>query len=669
MPWNALLPAIADGGSLWPTILVLLKATTILAAGLAITLALHRANASTRHVVWLVALGGVLVLPLIAVLSPVRLPVLPATASDAPLTAPLGGAAALPPETVTPRAASDPAPLPPVSRQDPVTASIGAGSIVLGLWAAVSLLLLGRLLHGVWAVRRIVRRAVPLDDGAWQESLYEIADRLGLDEAPRLLRSTDIHMPFAAGMRRATVVLPAACDTWSPAQREAVLIHELGHVRRRDIAGHMLGRIACALYWFHPLVWTGARRLRDASERACDDLAIRLGATPSEYAQHLLDIVTAVRHPRTPTAAIAMARRKEFEGRMLAILDPALRRTDAPRWRTALLTTGLALFVFAVSAAAPAPRATTPSPVASDTERPEAPPPALADNTEQSRMGAPTRDVARRNDSRDADAASGAVRIDHNAIMAQVRQSLGIDTEGALDPDKLDVLIGILRDDQSAEVRRVAAWGMQRYAGESRARQALATALRNDADADVRQMAAWSLAHGDGADVVAALGAAFSNDQDADVREMAAWGLGVAGDPASAPTITGHLPSETSAEVRATAAWALGTIAPATAPPSLIALLRDASSDVRLPAAWALSQIGDEAALPAITAALDGENDEETLRALLRAMVRSGATPESLSRFLSSANPEVRIAAVRSMTGAGGVEPWPWPAPRPIPIP
>src|SRR5262249_58520650 len=113
---------------------------------------------------------------------------------------------------------------------------------------------------------------------------------------------------------------------------------------------------ACALVWFHPLVRTAARRLRAESERACDDLALVFGARPSDYAEHLLDIVTCVRDHNTPAIALAMAHRREFEGRMLAILNPELRRRGLGRVQSAALAGGLAVLALALGAAAPVAR-------------------------------------------------------------------------------------------------------------------------------------------------------------------------------------------------------------------------------------------------------------------------------------------------------------------------
>src|SRR6185369_15379735 len=212
-------------------------------------------------------------------------------------------------------------------------------SLIVLIWAVVVLAIGASLGYEAMLVKRIVNRARPLDSEDWLNPLWEVSDRLSLEEPPRLLRSEDAKMPFACGVFTPTIVLPAECDTWTLDRRRAVLLHELAHVRRHDLVGHTLGRLACAFYWFHPLVWTAAKQLRSESERACDDLALACGARATDYAEHLLDIVTSVKRDAAPVpvVALAMARRKEFEGRMLAILDPDLRHSSPSRKQSAAL--------------------------------------------------------------------------------------------------------------------------------------------------------------------------------------------------------------------------------------------------------------------------------------------------------------------------------------------
>jgi beta-lactamase regulating signal transducer with metallopeptidase domain len=355
-------------------LLLLAKATVVLVAALGITRVLQRASAGARHVVWLATLGALLLVPAVAAWGPIRLAILPAMSASprtatsdvaAPpargpalaVTTPAGALVLTGPRDASSGQAGPPT---PAAVDRPGFAGAGLTDVVpvaLALWAAVAAALGGTLAASWLAVRRIVRRARPLDAPDWRDPLWEVADRLGLDEPPRLLCSDHARMPFACGLAHPTVVLPAGCDAWTPDRRRAVLLHELAHVRRRDLAGHTLARLVCAVYWFHPLVWTAARRLRAESERACDDLALASGARAADYAEHLLDIVTAVRRDTTPRVALAMARRTEFEGRMLDILDPERPRAAPGRWQRASLVGVLALITVIVGAAAPAPAA------------------------------------------------------------------------------------------------------------------------------------------------------------------------------------------------------------------------------------------------------------------------------------------------------------------------
>jgi hypothetical protein len=141
-------------------------------------------------------------------------------------------------------------------------------------------------------------------------------------------------MPMTFGIRRASILIPAIAETWTDDRRRAVILHELAHIARRDCLTQTLAFVACTLYWFHPAVWWGARRLRIERELACDDRVIAAGTQPREYAGHLLEIAYSFGGHRVSAMAVSMARPKELEGRMLAALDDRRNRTvPAPRIR------------------------------------------------------------------------------------------------------------------------------------------------------------------------------------------------------------------------------------------------------------------------------------------------------------------------------------------------
>jgi HEAT repeat protein len=518
-----------------------------------------------------------------------------------------------------------------------------------------------------------VRHSRPLDADGWTTPLVEIADRMGLDATPRLLVSRHTKMPFACGVLAATIVLPEECNAWSLDRRRAVLLHELAHVRRRDLLGHLLGRLVCAVYWFHPLVWMAATRLRSESERACDDLALACGTRATDYAEHLLDIVTAVRRDATPTLALAMARRKEFEGRMLAILDPELRHSSPTRRQSVALTGSLALASGLVAAVTPVPRAAVAAPrpqvaVATPAEaaRPVLPkdtdPPApVRERAALSVQTATARATAQAHAHADA-RVDAQVNVRTN-VQAHVQQGSGPDDRPAL-------LAKVLRGDTSADLRRIAAWGLQEYAEQPVAVDALVDAVRHDGDATVREMAAWTLASsGDDRDVTDALDAAVRGDADGRVRATATWTLGSLGARASVPTLIAAL-SDTSDAVRTRAAWALGTMDAKDAPPALTRMLSDKDTRTRRLAAWALYTIRDPASLPALEAAFRTETDQETQLAYVRAMASMGdASVDALRGLIESPDPRIKTMAVRALAGGNATGPWPWPWPEPRPSP
>lgn len=667
-----------------PMLLLLAKATLILIAALGITVAMQRGSAGARHLVWLATLGTLLLVPAVTAWAPpLRLAILPAQQRDAVVTSPANQKSeAVPVSEKKINELNQPSSFisPNVVSPSSSSSAFGSVSLMFAIWAGVALLLAGWLGYGALAVRRIVRNSHALDTQDWLTPLWEVADRLELEEPPRLLGSPEAKMPFACGFFRATIVLPNDCDTWSADRRRAVLLHELAHVKRHDLVGHTLGRFACAIYWFHPLVWTAARQLRNESERACDDLAVSCGARASDYAEHLLDIVTSVRRDSTPVVALAMARRKEFEGRMLAILDPELRHSSPSRRQSAALIGSLALIAVVVGAAAPARRIAEP-PARVATKAPAIDPQFTPQDTPEQDQVRHDKKIDRTVDKavdRTMGKSMGVVQdTEVSGITAKALAQLGVNigdlrakSEKAATDDRPVLLANVLRTDSDPALRRTAAWGLSEYADTKVAIDALSEALRKDSDASVREMAAWALSESDGTSTsVAALSNAIRHDANENVRVTAVWSLGQVGDRYGIDPLVDAL-TEKSKRMRTRAIWAIGNIGAKEAPKALVSALRDPDPEVRELTAWALYQIEDPSTIDALNTALKTETNKDLQVAYIRALAALGEkSVDAVRGLLTSSDPKIKSMAVRALAGGNAAGPWPWPWPEPRPFP
>ena len=254
-----------------------------------------------------------------------------------------------------------------------------ASEALLLAWLLGASLIGLRLLLGLARLRILSRHATMVTDGAWLHTAHAIARRLGLTRGITLLRGDRDAVPMTWGVLSPVVWLPPAADRWPVELRMSVLSHELAHVRRRDAVMQWIANLAVVVHWFNPLVWVATRTLRAERERACDDAVLALGAAPDDYAGHLLDMVRALGGRGGPAPAMAMARRSQFEGRLLAILDRASPRGPVSGGRLVVAGLGAATLVLAVgglrtteaarvSAAREQPPIAAPAPTASRTQ-------------------------------------------------------------------------------------------------------------------------------------------------------------------------------------------------------------------------------------------------------------------------------------------------------------
>jgi HEAT repeat protein/beta-lactamase regulating signal transducer with metallopeptidase domain len=649
----------------------LIKVTALLVTVALAAAVLRRASASLRHLLWTAGIVGVLVLPLLTLTVPWRLAVLPAVTRGPVFPAAAANAARQPGgvEDGVPQGAGtathtavrqgDPATEPAAAPAsvEPAGPALSARTALFALWATVAGLLLARLFLGSWILARAVRRAAPLTTRDWTRPLLEAADRLGLAKLPRLVVSNRLPMPYACGLLRPTIVLPAGAETWTDRQRRVVLCHELAHVHRFDLALNALGQVACALWWFHPLVWIAARNLRTESERACDDLVLGLGTRASEYADHLLSIVSRAARARTPAIALPMAQRHEFEGRMLAILERDARRNPTSRRQSAAVL-AMAVVVL-VPLVAAAPTDTTVPTVPTDTM--------VRPDTAVAKVPTVTTDTTARRDTAATAVSRMTEPADARGEQARADGAAGtVETLAPQDSSRVvRALLNTLMHDSVASVRKNAAYALG-HMGAVAAVMPLSERVDHDASPAVREMAGWALGQIGSTEATKALSAAALQDSTDYVRAIAVWALGHLDDPAAVTPLASVVANDSSAEVRARAAWALGTFGALPAPPSLMAALRDAEPQVRLTAAWALGQIGDDVAAPALGAALE-DQDAQVRKAVLWALGRMDGdlAQTAMLKALQDPDPEVRAQAAQAL-GGGHVDPWPWPWPMPL---
>jgi len=344
------------------------KATFLLGFAALLCFAFRRFSAATRHLVWASALCASLLLPFLSFIKMWDLPILPSRILmlDAPVSEAIPGnleayempiARATADSSLSPVAntgvheasafrmkaeLAEDLPRAPDTNASQASAQNKAASLLpqlqncaLAVWLAGMLLVLFKLSAGFIATRLLTRRAVEVEEPALKGLFTSLLIEANWKSSVRLLRSERTSMPIVYGILRPAILLPAEVDAWSEERRRMVLLHELTHVTRRDCLTQMLAQMACALYWFNPFIWFAARRLRVEREQACDDYVLSIGTRPSDYANHLLDIARSTQERPifdwSQTASVAMARRSQLEGRLLAILSKENKRGDVSR--------------------------------------------------------------------------------------------------------------------------------------------------------------------------------------------------------------------------------------------------------------------------------------------------------------------------------------------------
>ena len=560
----------------------------------------RRAPASLRHLLWALAIVGALAAPIVARVSPLEFRVMPAVSPATPTVpaTPTHGDANASPRSHDPSVDSaliqDPSPATDTAPKRP-DRRIAWMVIIAVAWGIGALALLARMIFGLVTVHRIARRAVEVTDPMWHADIDRCIATSSVRQAVDVRMSADTPVPFTCGITHPTIVLPRSAGEWSAERRDAVLLHELAHISRGDLAMNILSHLTRALYWPNPLAWMAANGLRYEGERAADDAVLRAGAKASDYADHLLDIVKSVGQP-VPKIALAMARSSDFEGRLLAILEPGVPRSRMSRARMAGVG---ALFILAL---VPLTAMTTvAAPVVPGVAQTVA-----SEEPELLQSAQPS-----------AQSAANSTPPTAPSTPVEVKSSRPMNRAPLPQASSMIVALG----------------------------EAL-----SDSDASVRLAAVNSLGGLQDPAAIAALAKAMKEDTDARVREAAAWALGEIDDNRAVPHLLEALKSERTAKVRVKIIESLSSIDDPSAVSGVSAALKDASVEVRRAAVEALGEFEDVAAIPAL-ASMIHDDDVEVRRNVAQALgqFEETATIEPLTAMVKDRDAEVRANAIEGL--------------------
>ncbi|MCI0486522.1 MAG: HEAT repeat domain-containing protein [Blastocatellia bacterium] len=521
---------------------------------------------------------------------------------------------------------------------------------LIAVWLVGVFALSLRLLGG-WATTQYLkkRRTNPVREQL-QEKLSDLCLKLRVTRTVRLLESAWVRVPTVIGWLRPVILLPASALTGlAPNQLEAILAHELAHIRRHDYLINLIQTVIETLLFYHPAVWWVSRRIRAERENCCDDAAVALCGDALVYARAL----TELEHLRSAEPQLAMAATGG------ALLERIRRLAGVPSPKSnrfAGLLAGAVVILVLITVGAGAQMSLD----SNQSENGDHPTVAEEkENLASDKAGviSPLKsfdewaDLLQFGDEGETDEAAQTVSQEEGAE-AQERNLYAAQTEQDQDADaNPDVDMDSDKDgdqDQQASGQETAA---QKQELKSRIVDAFIMALK-DEDAGVRQQAASSLGSSGDPRAVEPLMAA-ARDANSHVRQQAIASLGDLSDKRAVDIVLTALKDE-SPHVRQQAAAALGDLRDGRAVDPLIAALKDENTHVRQQVVAALGDLGDKRAVEGVILALKDENPH--VRQQAAASLGDLRDPRALMPLIAAAkdaNPYVRSQVISALGDLG----------------
>lgn len=318
---------------------------------------------------------------------------------------------------------------------------------IVSAWGLGVILLLIRFALGWRSVRRMKASGEPPRDPLLLERFTALCERLRISRPVRLLVSPTIGVPALVGWLKPVVIIPAALLAGlTPAQTDAILSHELGHVRRHDFLINALQCLLEIVLFYHPAVWWISAHVRREREHCCDDIAAACCGSAADYARALAALEES-RGAAAPALSMA-ASAGSLVGRIRRLVSRRETAPELPVWPLSLVAGALLLVVPLALLQAGEKELGQPEEIADAVEKPQ---PGLGTTTGQS-MGDEVKlklAIAAADGFFRADDAAGKMKFLRLDDAARTAAEAHFQKHGARAEDKARVILSRVQDDGS----------------------------------------------------------------------------------------------------------------------------------------------------------------------------------------------------------------------------
>ena len=183
-------------------------------------------------------------------------------------------------------------------------------SLVVNFWLFGAILFLFRLISQFAEIRNLRKTSLPFENLVIQTLTDRLVATLGISRKIEIRTTGKAHSPLTFGVMTPVILLPIALVfQLSPAHLEAVIAHELAHVKRNDYLSNLLLSTLEVLFFFHPCYWWMSQSVKELRENAADELALKAGISSADLANALAEVLQfASQHP--PELSLAAGKKR-----------------------------------------------------------------------------------------------------------------------------------------------------------------------------------------------------------------------------------------------------------------------------------------------------------------------------------------------------------------------